>query len=100
MNHLLTALVLSFALVTPALAQDDPKVVACSAFLAMSHDDQKAAMEMAMTTDSMAVKTAMATDAAMPTGSAMASDDAMATMVKMCTNNPDMLIMDAMHSMN
>jgi len=94
MNRLLTAFALSTALMTPAFAQDAVKGVACGAVLTMSQADQKAAMEMAMTSDKMAAQAAMGTD------DAMASDDAMAMMVKMCTTNPDMMLRDAMHSMN
>jgi hypothetical protein len=99
MNRLLTALALLIALTTPALAQDMPQDIACSAFLTMSQDDQMAAMTEAMSADAMAAGDAMATDDPMA-ADAMANDDAMAAMVETCTANPDMMVMDAMHMMN
>jgi hypothetical protein len=130
MKRLILALSLSTALSTPGFAQDMPQDIACSTFMAMSHDDQMAAMsdamavDMKMPEDAMAADGAMATDDAMAADSAMvtddamaaddttvtgdamasdgamASDDAMAALVATCTANPDMMIMDAMHSMN
>lgn len=99
MNRLLAALALSTALTFPAFAQDMPQDIACSTFLAMSETDQMEAFDAAMSADTMTTDDAMATGDAMATDDAMAAD-AMAAMVAMCTANPDMMIMDAMHSMN
>jgi hypothetical protein len=129
MNRFLTVLLLSTALTAPAFAQDTPQDIACKDFLAMNQTDQMSAMtdamsssmkaadgamatddataaDGAMATDGAATDGAMATDDAMAADGAMATDDAMASqesmasMVKMCTENPDMMVMDAMHSMN
>jgi hypothetical protein len=124
MKRLLSALLLSTALMTPAFAQDTPQDLSCKDFMAMSADDQMSAMSDAMavdmkaaegamatddamaadgamaTDDAMAADGAMATDDAMAADGAMVSEDAMAAMTTMCNANPDMMIMDAMHSMN
>jgi hypothetical protein len=106
MNRILFALAISTAITAPAFAETMAADVACSAFMAMGHDDQMSAMTAAMASDEMAADGAMATDTSTMTGDAMAAtpamnaDDEMAAMVKACTAHPDMMAMDAMHMMN
>ena len=93
-------------LTTPGLAEGMPQDVACSAFLAMNHDDMMAATLVAISSNVMAADgTAqtdgtLATDGTMATDGAISADDHLAAMVKACTAHPDMMVMDAMHMMN
>ena len=107
MNRLLLAFALSISLTSPVFAEGSAQDVACSAFMAMGHDDQMAAMTAAMSSDAMAAEGAMATDgtakvddAMQAASGAMSADDQMAAMVKACKAHPDTTMMDAMHMMN
>jgi hypothetical protein len=102
---LFLALAISAALTAPVFADTMAADVTCSAFMAMSHDDQMGAMTAGMEADAMAADGAMATDTtttasdAMADAPAMSADDEMAAMVAACTAHPDMMAMDAMHMM-
>jgi hypothetical protein len=101
MTRIFAALLMTTALAAPAFAETMAKDMACSAFTAMDSAGMMTAMNDAMMAgDAMASGDTMAATDTTKTGDAMAMspEDSMAALVKTCTEHPDMMVMDAMHS--
>jgi hypothetical protein len=105
MTRILAALLITTALAAPAFADTMAKDMACSAFTKMDSAGMMATMTDAMKSgDAMAAPDATKTDTTKTdttkTGDAMAMspEDSMKALVKTCTEHPDMMVMDAMHS--
>lgn len=100
MTRILAALLITTALAAPTFADTMAKDMACSAFTKMDSAGMMATMTDAMKSgDAMAAPDATKTDTT-KTGDAMAMspEDSMKALVKTCTEHPDMMVMDAMHS--
>jgi hypothetical protein len=85
MKHMLTALILAGGLAIPALAQEASEAMVCSDFMALSAEEQAEAMA-----------TAQMAEATEPAAASTPDDESGTAVVAACTENPEMLLGDAM----